>query len=159
MNRRGCILSHRDLGLVTEVFTEDALSKLGTGTMAMGHVRYDVEPPENGQPVRLVYVTTSSSYDHSWHSIPHTHSNAEIFYCINGEGRFMVGDDRFTVKTDDLVVVNARQRHTEFSLEKTHLEYIVQNSVSLVGRTAMRSVNCSPPPIVTHATSGAKPST
>ncbi|MDD3920035.1 MAG: amidophosphoribosyltransferase [Eubacteriales bacterium] len=40
VNRRGCILSHRDLGLVNEVFTEDALSKLGTGTMAMGHVRY-----------------------------------------------------------------------------------------------------------------------
>ncbi len=41
----------------------------------------------------------------------------------------------------------------------THLEYIVQNIVSLVGRIARRSVSGSVPPCVTHATSGAKPST
>ena len=41
----------------------------------------------------------------------------------------------------------------------THLEYMVQKMVSLVGRTAKRSCNFSVPPCVTHATSGAKPST
>ena len=41
----------------------------------------------------------------------------------------------------------------------THLAYIVQKMVSEVGRTARRSCNFSVPPCVTHATSGAKPST
>ena len=41
----------------------------------------------------------------------------------------------------------------------THLEYMEQKMVSLVGRTASRSCSSSVPPFVTHATSGAKPST
>ena len=41
----------------------------------------------------------------------------------------------------------------------THLEYMAQKMVSLVGRTAKRSCSFSPPPCVTQATSGAKPST
>ena len=38
-------------------------------------------------------------------------------------------------------------------------ESLLQNMVSLVGRTARRSSSLSEPPIVTHATSGAKPLT
>ena len=41
----------------------------------------------------------------------------------------------------------------------THLAYMAQKIVSLVGRTARRSWSFSLPPWVTHATSGAKPST
>ena len=41
----------------------------------------------------------------------------------------------------------------------THSEYIVPMMTSEVGRIASRSVSCSPPPSVTQATSGAKPST
>ena len=41
----------------------------------------------------------------------------------------------------------------------THLAYMVQKIVSLVGRTARRSASGSVPPWVTQATSGAKPST
>jgi len=36
----GVIGYHRDLGLVHEVFTREVLDKLGTGNMAIGHVRY-----------------------------------------------------------------------------------------------------------------------
>ena len=36
----GLFFSHRDLGLVSEVFTKDVLAKFPRGSMAVGHVRY-----------------------------------------------------------------------------------------------------------------------
>ena len=36
----GIFYSHKDVGLVSDVFTSDAMSKLPMGTMAVGHVRY-----------------------------------------------------------------------------------------------------------------------
>jgi amidophosphoribosyltransferase len=40
VNDDGVFMSHKDTGLVSEVFTESILSKLPAGTMAAGHVRY-----------------------------------------------------------------------------------------------------------------------
>jgi amidophosphoribosyltransferase len=40
VNCGGIFVSHKDLGLVSEVFTEDILSRMPKGTMAVGHVRY-----------------------------------------------------------------------------------------------------------------------
>ena len=40
INDDGMFSSHKDLGLVSEVFTSDTLSRLPRGKMAVGHVRY-----------------------------------------------------------------------------------------------------------------------
>lgn len=40
VNDDGVFASHKDLGLVGEVFTHDVLSRLPRGSMAVGHVRY-----------------------------------------------------------------------------------------------------------------------
>ena len=40
INDDGVFFSHKDLGLVSEVFSHDILSKLPHGNMAVGHVRY-----------------------------------------------------------------------------------------------------------------------
>ena len=40
VNEDGVIRSHKDLGLVNEVFTPAAIARLGTGKMALGHCRY-----------------------------------------------------------------------------------------------------------------------
>ena len=40
VNDDGVFVSHKDLGLVSEVFTPDILSSLPKGTMAVGHARY-----------------------------------------------------------------------------------------------------------------------
>ena len=40
VNDDGVFVSHKDLGLVSEVFSGDILSRLPKGTMAVGHVRY-----------------------------------------------------------------------------------------------------------------------
>ncbi|NLG90103.1 MAG: amidophosphoribosyltransferase [Clostridiaceae bacterium] len=40
VNCGGVFVSHKDLGLVSEVFTEDILSRMPKGMIAVGHVRY-----------------------------------------------------------------------------------------------------------------------
>ena len=40
VNEDGVIRSHKDLGLVNEVFTPEAIRRLGKGQMALGHCRY-----------------------------------------------------------------------------------------------------------------------
>lgn len=40
VNDDGLFVSHKDLGLVSEVFSGDVLSRLPKGTMAVGHARY-----------------------------------------------------------------------------------------------------------------------
>ena len=47
VNDDGLIHYHRDVGLVPEVFTHEVLSKLGTGNMAVGHVRYSTAGNHN----------------------------------------------------------------------------------------------------------------
>ena len=52
----------------------------------MSNERYEL----NGREVslnaaRLLYVA-KSCYDADWHSTPHTHTHAEMFYCVQGGG-------------------------------------------------------------------------
>lgn len=90
----------------------------------MGNIRYEVDPPEGDAPIWPLYISVSE-YDHTWHSILHSHANAEIFYCLAGEGRFKVENEDIPVSKDDLIIVNPNIAHTEYSLEDRHLSYIV----------------------------------
>ena len=45
----------------------------------------------------------------------HMHPFTELFYVVSGEGLFLIEDKSFTVKQDDLVIVNANILHTESS--------------------------------------------
>ncbi|WP_346727110.1 amidophosphoribosyltransferase [Fumia xinanensis] len=52
------ILLHKDMGLVSEVFNEERLQKLG-GNIGVGHVRYSTagdSSPQNAQPLVLNYI-------------------------------------------------------------------------------------------------------
>lgn len=72
---------------------------------------------------KLIYVTTAK-YDADWHSTIHFHHFTEIFYVIRGKGSFIVEDEKFDVKEDDLVIVNPNISHTEVSDDGAPLEYI-----------------------------------
>ena len=55
---KGKVLSHKDMGLVNEVFTPEDLEKL-KGNIGVGHVRYSTAGSsirENAQPLVLNYV-------------------------------------------------------------------------------------------------------
>ena len=56
INDDGVFSSHKDLGLVSEVFSGDALSRLPRGAMAVGHVRYGTTGGNNRnncQPIEV----------------------------------------------------------------------------------------------------------
>ncbi len=56
VNDDGVFTSHKDLGLVSEVFTADSLSRLPRGNMAVGHVRYGTTGAANRnncQPIEV----------------------------------------------------------------------------------------------------------
>ncbi len=88
--------------------------------------RYDMgqQSANARSSAKLLYISTAK-YGGDWHSIPHAHRCAELFYVVGGRGRFRIENDQFPVEVDDLVVVNPLVPHTEMSLNASPLEYIV----------------------------------
>lgn len=72
----------------------------------------------------LLYIT-SAKYDGDWHSTAHTHHFTELFYVTRGNGKFFVEDDSFSVKANDLIIVNPNVTHTELGIPGTTFEYVV----------------------------------
>lgn len=67
----------------------------------------------------------SAKYGGDWHSVPHTHNHAELFYIVGGRGQFLIDDQLYPVNTNHLVIINPNVTHTEVSLNAQPLEYIV----------------------------------
>ena len=64
----GVISHHKDLGLVSEVFTKDVLANLGQGQMAMGHVRYattGTQSRTNAQPMVINHIKGTMAVAHN----------------------------------------------------------------------------------------------
>ena len=73
---------------------------------------------------QLLYISTAK-YGGDWLSVPHTHTCAEIFYVVGGQGNFIAEAETFQITKGDLVVVNPLVEHTETSFQSQPLEYIV----------------------------------
>ncbi len=69
INDGGVISAHKDIGLVGDVFSGDALTKLGSGRMTVGHVRY---------------ATTGSADRLNVQPLVITHRNGRIALAHNG---------------------------------------------------------------------------
>ena len=68
VNDDGVFSSYKDIGLVSEVFTEDALRSLGGGMMAIGHVRYSTTGGNNRtnvQPIEVHHIKGSLAIAHN----------------------------------------------------------------------------------------------
>jgi len=93
----------------------------------MSFSRYDLIS-QSGRIVRshakMLYLSTAK-YGGDWHSVPHTHTFAELFYVVGGVGQFRIEDEVHPVSAGDLVIVNPNVEHTETSLDARPLEYIV----------------------------------
>lgn len=96
----------------------------------MPYQRYNLDSAEttatilDGINVQLLYVTRSR-YDTQWQSIMHTHPFTELFYIVEGQGKFFVDESVRFVKNDDFIIINPNVMHTEYSDGKTSFEYIV----------------------------------
>ncbi|WP_297233274.1 amidophosphoribosyltransferase [uncultured Flavonifractor sp.] len=104
INDDGVITSHKDVGLVSEVFTPEILEHLGHGSMAVGHVRYATTGRKsriNAQPMVINHVKGSMALAHNGNltnaaelreklelsgAIFHTTSDTEVIaYTITGQ--------------------------------------------------------------------------
>lgn len=68
VNDRGVIQSYRDLGLVNEVFDKERLQSLGSGQIAMGHVRYattGTRRRSNAQPLVVNHIKGTMTLAHN----------------------------------------------------------------------------------------------
>lgn len=73
---------------------------------------------------RLLYISSSMG-GREWHSIPHTHTNAELFYIVDGAGEFQVESQCIPIEQRDIVMVNANVTHTERHVGNKPFEYLV----------------------------------
>lgn len=91
----------------------------------MAHIQYSITDLHNQEPLeRLLYIS-SATYGKDWISMFHSHSFAELFYILDGEGYFCTESEEVPIKKDSLILINPNIRHTEKS-SKTHpLKYIV----------------------------------
>ncbi len=104
VNNDGVFRTHRDTGLVNDVFTEENLKGLGMGNMAIGHVRYSTTGSggrENAQPIVVNHLKGNMALAHNGNlvnafelrdelendgSIFHTTSDSEVIaYIITKE--------------------------------------------------------------------------
>ena len=68
INNGGIITYHKDVGLVSDVFSQNVVDELPSGKMAIGHVRYSTtgEPKkENAQPIVIRYAKGNMAVVHN----------------------------------------------------------------------------------------------
>lgn len=93
----------------------------------MSNRRYELDFSETNdiRSTAKLRSISSARYGGDWHSTPHAHHYAELFYIVGGEGQFQIEDTLYPVKTDQMVIVNPNVLHTEMSYNARPLEYIV----------------------------------
>ena len=68
INDNGIIKTHKDVGLVNEVFTPDVMQSLGKGNIAIGHCRYGTTgntSRANAQPITVRHIRGTMSLAHN----------------------------------------------------------------------------------------------
>lgn len=90
----------------------------------MSNLHYSPKHSGIRNSLKLVNVG-SAKYNGDWHSVPHTHSYAELFYVVGGLGHFQVDQELYPVAPGQLVILNPNVSHTEVSLNASPLEYVV----------------------------------
>lgn len=94
------------------------------GVFPMSNQHYSPQLSINRTQTKLVNVG-SAKYSGDWHSVPHTHSYAELFYVMGGTGHIQVDQELYPISTGQLVILNPNIVHTEVSRNASPLEYLV----------------------------------
>ncbi len=118
VNDDGVFHTHKDAGLVNDVFTADNLRRLGEGNMAIGHVRYSTTGAsgrENAQPIVVNHLKGNMALAHNGNlvnayelrselesegSIFHTTSDSEVI-------AYIVTKERVKTRSIEEAVQNA----------------------------------------------------
>jgi len=125
----GVLNLHKDLGLVAEVFTPQVLQNLGSGNMAIGHVRYSTTgAPQvmNAQPIKVQHKKGNMAIAHNGNL---TNSD-ELREKMEMEGCIF----HTTSDTEVIAYTITRARLTEPSIEKAveRAMFVLKGAYSLV---------------------------
>lgn len=90
----------------------------------MSNQHYTPKQPGVRNTIRLINVG-SAKYTGDWHSVPHTHPYAELFYVVGGQGHIQVDQELYPIAAGQLVILNPNVMHTEVSRNASPLEYAV----------------------------------
>ena len=85
VNDDGVFHAYKDVGLVSQVFDQSTLSKLGEGNIAVGHVRYATTGTcgrENAQPLVVNHLKGNIAIAHNGNLV----NSAELRDLLEGEG-------------------------------------------------------------------------
>lgn len=125
---RGVVSYHKDMGLVTEVFSDKTLNSL-TGQMAVGHVRYSTAGAsvrENAQPLVMRYIKGTLAIAHNGNltNAYELHQKLERRGCIF----------QTTIDTEVIAYMIARERVDAPSIEEAIHRAMpkIQGSFSLI---------------------------
>lgn len=81
VNDDGVFHTHKDKGIVNDIFTSQVIENLGQGTMALGHVRYgtkDTKSRSNAQPMVINHVKGRMALAHNGSIINYTELREEL---------------------------------------------------------------------------------
>ena len=112
VNDRGVISSHKNMGLVSEVFDSEVLNGL-VGQMAVSHVRYSTaggSVRENSQPLVMRYVKGTLAIAHN--------GNLTNAYEIRRELEHRGAIFQTTIDSEAIAYLIARERVSSDSIEK-----------------------------------------
>lgn len=118
---KGAVTSHKDMGLVNEVFTSKSLKSLN-GDIGVGHVRYSTageSTRENAQPLVLNYVKGTLALAHNGNLI----NAAELRHDLEYTGAIF----QTTIDTEVIAYHIARER-----LKTTSVEEAVANATKKI---------------------------
>lgn len=113
VNDDGVFFSHKDLGLVSEVFSKDTLARLPHGNMAVGHVRYGTtggNTRNNCQPIEVNHQKGKMALAH----------NGNLSNALELRDRLELSGAIFhtTSDTETIAYVITRERLTAPSIEE-----------------------------------------
>ena len=108
-NNQGVLSIHKDMGLVSDVFSEQVLSRL-KGNMAVGHVRYSTTGSsvlKNAQPLLIDYANGSICIAHNGNLV----NSFELRQKLEKSGSI------FQTTTDSELIIHLMARSNKRSLE------------------------------------------
>lgn len=91
----------------------------------MSHSHYAIQSDEIQKlNARLLSISLSRD-EKDWTSVLHTHHFTELFFVLNGKGKFLFRDESHSISAGDLVIIPPYTEHTEQSIKDMPLEYYV----------------------------------
>lgn len=137
VNNGGIISYHKDVGLVSDVFTPEEIDKLPKGKMAIGHVRYSTTgscKKENAQPIVSRYAKGNLAVVHNGNLVNAVHLKEQL----QQNGAIF----NSTSDTEAICYIIARERLKTGSIEdavKNTMRYI-KGAYSLLIMTSQKLI-------------------